>query len=259
MLSINKLKAERNFKSSQEILSPDCFRDDELFDETSDIEHMGYRIYDKNDLPLSSHKSLPVANDYLEYYNYTTKPKYNIDTSPILNTFDRLNETESTAFFRAGTSKLESLKKISYLRKKDEIVFSNKLYNYLKKAYENHPSARDYFSVRELKDLCKVCKLKYTDNSEYVDYEMLEAGLHWLKKCPSNDNSHAIRILKAFVVKNKNNKEIFLKKANSFFIMETKNYNEKTPEKCEKMMAQALKKDSSGSLYFDPNAALEAL
>ncbi len=190
----------------------DFFRDSELFDTSKDKLNCGYRHYDQNDMPVFTHTKTYVDKNFMHIYELRDEPKYNIDTDEFITNTEidipRINKLQKT------NNAEEKLKNAAFLKTKKKTVFSKPLYEYLKQKYHANGTTSKYYSIRELTDICEVCKLKKSNKSEYVDFDMLDAGLYWSNKIISNDNKELKQILRSMVKKDKNGNEYFDKNKN---------------------------------------------
>lgn len=226
MLAINKFLPSISFKRN-EGCSPDCFRDDELFDETRDSIDVGYREYDYNDTLAVSKEKAPVDRKYLKTYGASIQPKNDIDTSGFVASrkywcseaeaaMEKYNsgwKYELNPFPKPRTQD-EKLRDAAMLRGRNGYVFSKPLYHFLRVKHNEHPSARDYYSTRELVDICNACKLKNSNMTEFVDYDMFEEGLYWANRLKSNNNSEVKKVLRFSVRKDEEGNEYFDKEKN---------------------------------------------
>lgn len=250
MISINSTP------SFKRVDKTDYFRDNELFNEETDKADNSYSQYDYNDLPVKKYNRRPVCEEYLRYYNLTTKPGYKIDTEP-LSRRHYAPPKEDTSLKTTPKTVEERLYDVCILKGKNGEEFSSTLHKYLKILYTNNSSSNNSVSTRELIDICKTSKLKKSDGTECVNFKMLDAGVYWANRFISNDNSDFKRVLKSFVAKDPNGDEFFLEKADRFL----KNYHgtKLTPKKCEEVMGKSVKYTPKRAPVFDTKRATSVL
>lgn len=120
--------------------------------------------------------------------------------SAVTNTSDRKKANLETKLRRA-----------CFVEGKNGKRFDNTLYEYLKEAQANYYKKNKFFSTPEIIDICNSSKLRKSDNTQYIDYDMIDAGFYWANRYVSNDNTDLKNILKASVKTNQNGNEVFMK------------------------------------------------
>ena len=219
MASINKITPAmisfKKYNPAKEDMSPDCFRDDELFNPEKDCINTEYRQYDLDDIPVSAawgYRKPIVNRKYLEANALTDTPKYNIDTSNLI--YERYKAGSKDYYIEAKTPE-EILEKAAILRQRRGFFVSKDLLKYLKEIHNEYIPGRGYFSAGELADICEASKLRKADMTEYVDKEMIEAGLYWANRVISNDNHIVKQVLRSMVKKDEDGNEYFDKRKNA--------------------------------------------
>ncbi len=172
--------------------SHNTFRDNENFNVEKDNVSLGYSTYDGYDNTNSdffyeiddNSKSFDdkVRNaDYADYgLSYYTQP---------------------ASYFSTTDSKYEKLVDNSFLKTKDGGErFSGNLFNHLK-------DKAGYFSNRDIKDVAGASKLRRSDSSEYVDYNLLNAGFNVKDKYPDMSSEKFVAYLDSFKYKDEKGNE----------------------------------------------------
>lgn len=193
-----------NFKKvqpEQEEHSPDCFRDDELFDKTRDKADSRYLEYDLNDLPVYAYRKPIVKRKYLENYTLTDVPKYDIDTSKL----DK--EKYKKGYISIPNTPDNRLYRSTFMLTKKGYDFSTGIFEFLKEMRKEFVPGKGYFSSRELANLCELCKLK-GQPYETFDSEMFKEGMYWAGRVGSFDENVA-KILRSSVKKDAHGCEYF--------------------------------------------------
>jgi len=179
----------------------DSFRDDELFNENDNIDS-GYSSYDDNDLPVKQNSQI-LDYDYAQDFNVTTPPEAK---SPYINirysNLDENNVDNRPVLIDANL--LEACTVLGKTQKR----FSGTLFNNLKKIQKENK-----FDITDLVEICNAVKLKKADGSEYIDYELLQAGLYCRDKIKKSDISDIKRLINELKTKDDKGNEIFNQQA----------------------------------------------
>ena len=210
-MNIHKIVPFINFTSN------DTFRDDELFDDKKDKIHNGYRTYDYNDYPVKKKRVDFLPNEYVSLYNLVEYPKVPIDTSNVLNDIECIGGVTYTKPNKKTLN--QKLHDACLLKGRKKYTFSRPLYDFL-------VSKRDTgdYSTRELIDITNASKMKKANLCEYVDFDLIDAGLYCVDRFPSNNNTEAKQLTRLFIVKDEDGNEVFSKKIFDF-VKNLKNIN----------------------------------
>ena len=190
-MHITRISGINNFTSNYKTI----FRDEELFDEHSDIVQSGYSTYDGYN--VSYRELLDEAIDY--YYP-------NIDNSRIvkkrelISYIDRYGQVE-TPICSLDIENNGEIYDLCFLENDGRRKFSGNLYNHL-------INKTNRYSIEQIKTVAQASKLLKADSKEYVDYNLLEAGFYFIKKFTKPSNEDIEDLINALVAKDEKGNEI---------------------------------------------------
>lgn len=194
---ISKINQFTAFKSNYK----NTFRDNELFDETRDQVTNKYRQYGIDDIPSESYSKSPLDYDYtLNYKIHVINPQ---EIYPKTRPSKIINLSEDLQ-----TSNIEDIDEIidacMLLDSNNQKRFSGNLYNHIK-PLSNNPN----YTPDIIFDICDAAKLHKANGRQYIDYDLLNAGFFCYEKITNQDIEDTKKLIKAFIVTDRKENEIF--------------------------------------------------
>lgn len=184
-MQISKIGYAPNFQKSS-------FRDEELFNSSKDISTQNY---DDDDLPIGLQDD-NIDDDYSGFDGFSiySKNSGNLYRS---NSQNFIKDTEIVID--------DDLYRASTLQGKHDKRFSGTLYNHIKKLHDDKN-----YSYSDLAEICDNIKLKRADNSEYMDFEFLDAAMFVYRKFKRENDLQSINnLLNELKEKDENGNEVF--------------------------------------------------
>lgn len=171
----------------------DSFRDRENFDNTKDKITKGYSTYDGYDETNSD-----FINEELDSDNETFNDKL---LKKEFADYGRDYFLQAMPSFSMDSKKNSDIVEMSMLKTKRGEKFSGNLYNHLMKR-------ADKFSPEDMELVAENSKLMKRDSSEYVDYNMLEAGFLIKEKLPELSDEKFSKYMRSLVREDEHGNEV---------------------------------------------------
>ncbi len=171
----------------------DTFRDREEFDSSKDRVTKGYSTYDGYDETNSD-----FINDESDFDAETFNDKL---LKKEFADYGRDYFLQPISTFSMNVDKNSDIVEMSMLKTKRGEKFSGNLYNHLMQK-------ADKFSLEDLESVAENAKLMKRDSSEYVDYNMLEAGFLIKEKLPALSDEKFSKYMRSLVRKDEHGNEV---------------------------------------------------
>lgn len=182
------------------------FRDEELFDSEKDYVTESYRQYSYDDLPYEVYSPYIIDYDYARDNNIT----------PILRKINRITACSDADDITELPNETEivltdDMLKACMLEGEEGMRFSGSLYNYILDKTENS----NKISPEAIVEICNSAKLK-KHRHEYVDYNLLNAGLFCYNKLANRNVEDTKRLMQALIIEDSKGNEDFSMNAFEF-------------------------------------------
>ena len=205
-MQVSMLNLKIPFTSINRSKISSTFRDEELFDSNIDRVDDNYRCYDTNeDIMPINYNLVQVLPAYEDCYNVKIVPHLRYSTHVNMPQIDSPDTVENL-FIGKDSDLVDAC--IIKGRNGSKIMAS--AYNYLQKLISKD------FSKKDIVELSNDAKLKRADGSEYIDTDLLEAGLYCAKKFPSEGNISAKALMNSFILQDKDGNEVYHSEAFDF-------------------------------------------